>query len=218
MTPFILVLSSPSGGGKTTIAKALITAREDLGYSVSATTRPPRPGEENGVDYHYLSRGEFARRRDAGEFLEWADYGGALYGTLESEVDRVLAGGRHVILDIEVRGARQVRERRNDVVSIFVIPPSATALLERLVGRDQSLDQKGLRDRMVHAIAEFEDAPDYDYVVVNDDRTQVVSEVAAIVDAESRRSHRISTLHDNLNELRQDMESILEGMAPESGD
>jgi guanylate kinase len=218
VTPFILVLSSPSGGGKTTIAKALITAREDLGYSVSATTRPPRPGEENGVDYHYLSRGEFARRRDAGEFLEWADYGGALYGTLESEVDRVLAGGRHVIVDIEVRGARQVRERRNDVVSIFVIPPSATALLERLVGRDQSLDPKGLRDRMVHAIAEFEDAPDYDYVVVNDDRTQVVSAVAAIVDAESRRSHRISTLHDNLNELRQDMESILEGMAPESGD
>ena len=118
MTPFLLVLSAPSGGGKTTIAKALLAARDDLDYSVSATTRPPREGERDGVDYHFLTREEFVRRRDAGDFLEWAQYGGALYGTLEAEVDRVLASGRRAILDIEVQGARQIRERRSDVVDV----------------------------------------------------------------------------------------------------
>jgi len=216
--PFLLILSSPSGGGKTTIARTLVTARDDLGYSVSATTREPRPGEEDGVDYHYFSRKEFTKRRDAGEFLEWAEYGGAFYGTLESEVVRILTSGRHAILDIEVRGAKQIRERRSDVVSIFVVPPSATMLFERLVGRDESLDMEGLRERMLRAIGELEEAPNYDYVVVNEDRTQVVSEVAAIIDSESRRSHRISSLADDIKELRQDLESIIEGMAPKSGD
>jgi guanylate kinase len=216
--PFLLILSSPSGGGKTTIARALVAARDDLGYSVSATTREPRPGEEDGVDYHYFSRKEFSKRRDAGEFLEWAEYGGAFYGTLESEVDRILTSERHAILDIEVRGAKQIRERRSDVVSIFVVPPSATALLERLVGRDASLDTEGVRARLLRAVGELEEAPNYDYVVVNEDRTQVVSEVAAIIDSESRRAHRISSLADSIKELRQDLEGIIEGMAPESGD
>ena len=112
MIPFILVLSSPSGGGKTTIAKALLTARENLGFSISATTRAPRSDETNGVDYHFLTVDEFVERRERGEFLEWAEYSGHLYGTLESEVDRVLGEGRHVVLDIEIEGARQVRERR----------------------------------------------------------------------------------------------------------
>jgi len=216
--PFLLILSSPSGGGKTTIARTLVTARDDLGYSVSATTREPRPGEEDGVDYHYFSRKEFTKRREAGEFLEWAEYGGAFYGTLALEVDRILTSGRHAILDIEVRGAKQIRERRSDVVSIFVVPPSATTLFERLVGRDESLDTEGLRERMLRAIGELEEAPNYDYVVVNENRTQVVSEVAAIIDSESRRSHRISSLADDIKELRQDLESMIEGMAPKSGD
>lgn len=218
MTPFILLLSSPSGGGKTTIARALVSAREDLGYSVSATTREPRPGEEDGVDYHYFSRKEFSKRRDAGEFLEWAEYGGAYYGTLESEVNRIMASGRHAILDIEVQGAKQIRDRREDVVSIFIVPPSATTLLERLLARDSSLDTEGLRERMRRAIREFEEAPNYDYILVNEDRTQVVSEVAAIIDSESRRAPRISGLSDSLKELRQDLEGIIDGMAPESGD
>lgn len=109
MKPFLLVLSAPSGGGKTTIAKALLAAREDLGYSVSATTRAPRPGEREGTDYHFLARAEFDRRLAAGEFLEWAEYGGQRYGTLAAEVDGVLASGRHVVLDIEVQGARAIR-------------------------------------------------------------------------------------------------------------
>ena len=109
MKPFFLVLSAPSGGGKTTIAKMLLQGREDLGYSVSATTRPKRPDERDGVDYHFLSRDEFIRRRDQGEFLEWATYSGELYGTLKSEIERIFASGRNAVLDVEIEGARQIR-------------------------------------------------------------------------------------------------------------
>src|SRR5207247_772618 len=126
VTPRVVVLSAPSGGGKTTIAKALLARRPDIGYSVSATTRPPRPGEQNGVAYHFLSRDEFARRRDAGEFVEWAEYAGEWYGTLQSEVDRVLRSGRHVLLDIDVQGAAHVQQRYPppQSIGIFILPPS----------------------------------------------------------------------------------------------
>ncbi|HET7039785.1 MAG TPA: guanylate kinase, partial [Gemmatimonadales bacterium] len=106
MTPFLLVLSAPSGGGKTTVAKALLAAREDVAYSVSATTRAPRAGERDGVDYHYLSAKEFSRRVAGSAFLEWAEYDGHRYGTLNAEVEQPLASGRHVVLDVEVNGAR----------------------------------------------------------------------------------------------------------------
>ena len=102
MKPFLLVLSAPSGGGKSSIARNLLQGRDDLGYSVSATTRPMREGEREGVDYHFLSREEFLRRREAGEFLETATYGGHLYGTLRSEIDRIFSRGRHAVLDIEI--------------------------------------------------------------------------------------------------------------------
>ena len=213
MRPFLILLSSPSGGGKTTIAKALVTAREDLEYSVSATTRAPREGEVDGVDYHYLSAAEFDKRRDGGEFLEWAEYGGSMYGTLEAQVDLAIEQRKHVILDIEVQGARQVRERHSDVVSIFILPPSAETLVKRLVGRDTSLDEDKLRQRLLRAVDELKEAPDYDYVVINEDRTQVVSEVAAIVDSESRRSHRDSELQENLNRLREDIGTLANKLA-----
>jgi guanylate kinase len=211
--PFLILLSSPSGGGKTTIAKALVTARENLEYSVSATTRAPREGEVDGVDYHYLSAAEFVKRRDGGEFLEWAEYGGSMYGTLEAQVDLAIEQRKHVILDIEVQGARQVRERRSDVVSIFILPPSAETLVKRLVGRDTSLDEDKLRQRLLRAVDELKEAPDYDYVVINEDRTQVVSEVAAIVDSESRRSHRDSELQENLSRLREDIGTLANKLA-----
>ena len=212
MTPFILVLSSPSGGGKTTIAKALLAARDNLGFSISATTRSPRPGERDGVDYDFLSVEEFERKRARGEFLEWAEYSGNLYGTVEAEVDRVLGDGRHVVLDIEVQGARQVRKRRRDVVSIFILPPSAEALVERLKGRDGPADQARLRARLARAIDELDEAPVYDYIVINDDRMEAVAEVAAIIDSESRRSVRIATLHDDLDGLRRELNEIVSGM------
>jgi guanylate kinase len=119
------VLSSPSGGGKSTIARHLLEAREDVTYSVSATTRAMRPGEENGRHYFFLDRAEFERRVEAGEFVEWAEYGGNLYGTLQAEIDRGLASGRHVVLDIEVAGSRQVRARFPEAVQVFVLPPWA---------------------------------------------------------------------------------------------
>lgn len=214
MTPFLIVLSAPSGGGKTMIAKALVAAREDVEYSVSATTRARREGEVDGVDYHFLSQAEFTRRRDAGEFLEWAEYGGCLYGTLEAQVGRAIQQQKHVIMDIEVQGARQVRARRSDVVSIFILPPSAETLVRRLGARDASLDREALQRRLRRAVEELEDAAGYDYVVVNEDRTQVVAEVAAIIDSESKRSYRDPELRETLEELRRDIAQLADRMAP----
>ena len=210
MKPFILVLSSPSGGGKTTIARALLTARENLGFSISATTRAPRSGEKDGVDYHFLTVDEFVERRERGEFLEWAEYSGNLYGTREAEVERVLGEGRHVVLDIEIEGAKQVREHRSDVASIFVLPPSADVLVNRLVGRDKDGADTRVRARLERAMEEVREASEYDYVVVNDDRTQAVSEVAAIIDSESRRPSRVLDLDKQLADLQNGIRAIID--------
>jgi guanylate kinase len=182
--PVVVVLSAPSGGGKTTIARALLAKRSDLGYSVSATTRPPRPGERDGEAYHFLSDAEFARRRRAGEFLEAARYAGHWYGTFKSEVERILASGRHAVLDIDVQGARQVRAAYPPPasLSIFILPPSVAVLLERL-GRRRSESPDDLRRRVRGAMAELREAPQYDYVVVNDDLAEAVGAVSAIIDA-----------------------------------
>ncbi len=205
MSPFLIILSSPSGGGKTTIARGLMAAREGLGFSISATTRPQRRSERDGVDYHFLSAEEFNRRRKAGEFLEWAEYGGHLYGTLEAEVDRVLAEGRHVVLDIEIQGAAQIQQRRSDVVSIFIVPPSADVLIQRLTER-ASDDRESLARRLAQAGIELQQAEHYDYVVVNDDLEQAVAEVAAIVEAETHRTQRQHDLREGVARMRSDLE------------
>ncbi len=200
MKPFLLILSAPSGGGKTTIAQAILSARDDVGYSISATTRRPRAGEENGKDYYFLSEEEFERRRAAGDFLECARYGGNWYGTLAEDVERILGEGKHVVLDIEINGARQVRERRADVVSVFILPPSGEELMHRLGGR-RSEDTAELKVRLERAVEELKSAPDYDYVVTNEDKTQAVAEVAAILDAETRKVVRQDDLETTLEEL-----------------
>jgi guanylate kinase len=187
--PFLLVLSSPSGGGKTSIAKNLLQARDDLGYSVSATTRPMREGEKDGVDYHFISREEFLRRREAGEFLESAEYGGQLYGTLRSEIERLFARGRHAVLDIEIEGARQIRRTFPNSLHLFVLPPSAEVLVGRLRGRNTEPPEV-VRQRITHAAAELDAVREYDYVIVNDNLVLAVAQVAAILDAESRRVSR----------------------------
>jgi guanylate kinase len=204
VTPFLLVLSAPSGAGKTTIAQALLAARDDLGFSVSATTRAPRPGEQDGVAYHFLTPEEFQRRVEADAFLEWAEYGGQRYGTLRAEVDRVLAEGRHVLLDVEVDGARQIRARCQNVVSVFILPPSAGALVDRLGGR---ATERGpvLARRLRRAVTELREATAYDYVVTNSDRTQAVAEVAAILDAETHRPERQPGLETTLRSLIRDL-------------
>lgn len=186
--PRIVVLAAPSGGGKTTIAREIVTRHPDLfGYSVSATTRKARPGERDGAAYHFLSRDEFLRRREAGEFLEWAPYAGELYGTLRSEVERVLASGRHVVLDVEVQGARQVRQSYPGPRSVvtFVIPPSPRVLVERLRKRRTETEAE-LAQRIDIAIREVETARRdlgdvYDRVLVNDDLDTAVREVVGLV-------------------------------------
>jgi guanylate kinase len=203
--PFLLVLSSPSGGGKSTIARHLLSAREDLGYSVSATTRAPRPNEQDGVDYHFIPADEFARRVEAGEFVEWAEYGGSKYGTLRAEVDRVMAEGQSVVLDIEVAGARQVRKAFPESVHVFVLPPSGVALAQRLRMR-RTDDAAAQARRLAIAKEEIGAAGEYDYVVFNDDLVTAVAQVAAILDAEGRRTQRMTDLDATVDRLRRELD------------
>lgn len=212
MTPFPLVLSSPSGGGKTTIAQALLAARDDVGYSVSATTRPPRPGEVDGEHYHFLSVEEFEHRLAADEFVEWAEYSGHRYGTLQSEIDAVLGSGRHCVLDIEIQGARQVRQRYFDAVLVFILPPSAQELMRRLGGPGGTRAQT-LERRLRHAVEEIAEALRYDYVVVNADRVEATAEVAAILDAEVRRPRRTPELESQLADLGRDIAALADRVA-----
>jgi guanylate kinase len=188
VTPRVVVLAAPSGGGKTTIARELRTRLPALfGYSVSATTRKARPGEKDGEAYHFLTRDEFLRRREAGEFLEWAPYAGELYGTLRHEVERVLASTKHALLDVEVQGARQVRQAYPSPASliVFVIPPSPRVLIERL-RRRRTESEAELRKRIEIATQEVETARRelatvYDRVLVNDDLDTAVNEVIELV-------------------------------------
>lgn len=131
MSCFPIILSAPSGAGKTTIAKRLLEYRDDVGYSVSATTRQPRPGEVNGVAYHFLSEAEFSRAVQNGEFAEYARVHGNMYGTLRREVERVIGSGRHVVMDIDVQGAMQFAASYPDAVRIFILPPSGEILVAR---------------------------------------------------------------------------------------
>jgi len=198
------VLSSPSGGGKSTIARHLLEAREDVTYSVSATTRLLRSGETNGTHYHFLTRPEFERRVAAGEFIEWAEYGGNLYGSLREEVEKGLTAGKHVVLDIEVAGARQVRERFPNSVHVFVLPPSAGILVERLRGRNTE-EPAAVASRLAIAADELLAAREYEYVVVNDDVVDAVAHVAAILDGEGRRVRRLTNLDTVIEDLRRDL-------------
>ncbi len=209
MRGFPLVLSAPSGGGKTTIANALVAAREDVGYSVSATTRPARPKEKDGVDYHFVSRAEFDRRVAAGEFLEWAEYGGERYGTLKADIEKVLAAGRHAVLDIEIQGARTVQQHYPEAVLVFIVPPSADELMRRL-GGPSGTRGSSLVARLRQAVVELREAPLYDYVVFNADRTEAVAEVAAILDAESKRPRRNPDLAKELADLGREIGALAE--------
>jgi len=200
VNPFPIILSAPSGGGKTTIARRLLQQRDDVGYSVSCTTRLPRQGEVDGRDYYFLSHGEFMARADRGEFAEWADVHGRLYGTLRREVERVLQGGRHVIMDIDVQGAAQFTAAFPATVPIFILPPSAEVLVTRLTER-KSEDKASLVRRLHSARMELEAVGRYHYVVVNDDLEHAVASVSAIVDAEAVRHDRVKELDQQVDRL-----------------
>jgi guanylate kinase len=205
------VLSAPSGGGKTTIARRLLGARSDVGYSVSCTTRTARDGEVHGRDYHFLSVSEFAAERDADAFAEWADVHGNLYGTLRREVQRVLGTGRHVLMDIDVQGARQFIDAFPDTVTVFVLPPSAETLVERLSGR-RSEEPERLLVRLRNAQRELNEAWRYQYIVVNDSLDRAVAQIGAIIDAETVRHARVHELEAQVTGLVDALERQIAAM------
>lgn len=198
--PFPIVMSAPSGAGKTTIARLLLDRRDDVGYSVSCTTRAPRPGEVDGVDYHFYSLARFDDAVRRGEFAEWAEVHGRRYGTLVREVERVMARGQHVMLDIDVQGARQVVQRFLDAVTIFVVPPSAEALVARLTGRNTE-SAEALALRLQNAVLELEEAERYQHVVVNDSLEQAVSDVSRIIDDEAVKRERLPALGEAVDSI-----------------
>jgi len=206
---FPLILASPSGAGKTTIARELLRRRTDFGYSVSCTTRPPRPAEIDGTDYFFLTPEAFLAARANGDFAESAEVHEHLYGTLRREVDRVLASGRHVVMDIDVQGTRQFVEAYPKSVLVFVLPPAVGVLLERLKSRGtESADS--LDRRLRTAVAELKAVGMYHYVVVNDDLDRAVEAVSKIVDVEQMRTSRIARLGERVGELMVGLEGEIE--------
>jgi len=197
---FPIILSSPSGGGKTTIAHKLLAMRRDVGYSVSCTTRPPREGEADGRDYHFLSAKEFKSGQKAGKFAESAEVHGHLYGTLRAEVERVLSSGKHVIMDIDVQGSRQFAAAFPDSVLVFILPPSAKALIDRLEARGTE-DPKSLIRRFRSAIDELKAIDLYQYVVVNDEVDSAVAAISNIIEAEGLKRSRDGALDARVRDL-----------------
>jgi guanylate kinase len=197
MNRFPIVLSAPSGGGKTTVTKLLMQRRADLGYSVSCTTRPPRAGETDGTDYHFLSERQFLEHRERGDFAEWAVVHGKFYGTLKSAIRTVLEAGNHVMMDIDVQGAAQFAAIWPGAVLIFMLPPSVEVLLARLQERNTE-DGPTLLTRLKSAHAELQVVSRYHYVLVNDDLESTVARVSSIIDAEEVKRERISTLDSQL--------------------
>jgi guanylate kinase len=184
------VITGPSGVGKGTLIRGLLERIPELELSVSATTRPARPGERAGHDYHFMTPAEFDRHVSRGEFVEHATYSGNRYGTLRSELERRLRSGIPVVLEIEVQGARQVREAMPDSVAVFIAPPSLEALRARLVGR--GTDSPGQVDeRLRTAQRELASQPEFRYVVVNDRLEQATEQLAAIVREELAASSHV---------------------------
>ena len=179
----LFVVSAPSGAGKTTVVERLIQLMPDLRMSRSYTSRPARPGEEDGVDYNFVSRDRFEALVAGDQFLEWADVFGNLYGTSTVDTERALAAGTDLVLVIDVQGARQVRRQRPSVASVFVLPPSLDALETRLRGRSKDSEEQ-VRRRLETARREVVAVPEYDYVVINDEIDACVERLRAIIVAE----------------------------------
>lgn len=185
----MLVVSGPSGAGKSRLVEALRARVRSLEFSVSATTRPPRPGERDGVDYFFLSEREFEDRLAREEFLEWAEVYGHRYGTLKEQVDQALRQGKDIVCDIDHKGAEQILRQRPDAVTIFILPPSPSELRRRLESRGTD-SRATIEGRLAAAAREIEAAPRYQYLVLNDDFNEALDTLQAIVVAEKARCFR----------------------------
>jgi guanylate kinase len=201
----LLILSSPSGAGKTTLARRLLTADTGLRMSVSATTRPPRPGEVEGSDYFFVDKAEFERRRQAGELLEWAEVFGASYGTPKAQVLDLIESGTDIVFDIDWQGARQLkRQLPTDVVRVFILPPDAKTLEQRLRARNQDAETVVAR-RLKAAASEVAHWSEYDYVLVNADLEATVADLIGIVAAERLKRARQTGLAEFVDGILADL-------------
>ena len=196
----LYVLSSPSGAGKSTIARMLMARDEGVAMSVSATTRPIRPGEVDGNDYHFVSDSTFDEMIAEGAFLEWAHVFGHRYGTLKREVMKVIEGGRDVLLDIDWQGTQQLKQVDPDIVRVFILPPSMEELERRLRHR-RTDSEEVVRRRMDRAAAEMSHWAEYDYVLINNDAEKCCELVHNILKAERLKATRRVFLHDFVREL-----------------
>jgi guanylate kinase len=188
----ILIVSAPSGAGKTTISRAALKAIAGLEPSISLTTRPPRDGEVDGVDYHFTSDADFTRRFNAGELAEWAQVFDHRYGTPRGPLDAAVAGGRDILLDIDIQGARQLRKSYpHDAVTIFVLPPSFQALEQRLRGRGTETEA-AIQHRLRRARDEARAWPEYDYLIINREISDSLARLKAVVEAERMRVGRLA--------------------------
>ncbi len=182
----LFVVSGPSGAGKGSINQVVCRTREDVHFSISATSRNPRPGEVNGVHYHFIDRDTFKKKIDNGEFLEWALVHGNYYGTLKSEVDQYLEKGINVLLEIDIQGARQIMEKGIGVF-VFIMPPSYKILYERILKRGTE-DQSSLNIRMNNALGEVRQATNYHYYIINDKLDRAIDNLNAIIIAENSKN------------------------------
>ena len=199
----MLVLSSPSGAGKTSIARAVLTRDAEITMSVSATTRPRRPGETEGKDYYFVDEQKFKRDVNKGLFLEYARVFGHHYGTPLGPVQKLLSSGRDVLFDIDWQGTQQIKAKaRDDLVSIFVLPPSTAELEKRLITRAQD-SAEVVAGRMARAADEMSHYPEYDYIIVNHDLDQSIDAVHTILKAERLRRSRQASLTEFMKQLRE---------------
>ncbi len=198
----LMVLSSPSGAGKTTLARRLIEADAEIAMSVSVTTRPPRPGETDGRDYHFIDDKRFVRMREGDELLEWARVYDNFYGTPRAPVEAAIKSGRDILFDIDWQGAQQLSEKmKHDVVRVFILPPSVTALERRLQTRAQDTAEI-VRRRMEAASAEISHWPEYDYVIVNANIDGSLAGLRAILTAERLKRERLDGLSAFVREMQ----------------
>ncbi len=190
--PLVIIVSAPSGSGKTTIVNNLLKKVSDIARTVSYTTRPPRQDEKDGEDYFFISEEEFRKKIDMGEFIEWEKNFGSYYGTARAQVEEAIAGERDIILSIDVKGAKTVKKMHPESISVFIMPPSIDELASRL--RNRKTDkEKQVSIRLEESRREMNAAGEYDYLVVNDELEEAVNELAAIVEAERKIRNKQKT-------------------------